>query len=361
MDRRVQHEVLREFLKRFLFHIILYVLFVLVIAETGWFYCNSKVWHPKDTFYPLIHFIHYNFAPTFLFVICFGIIIIACMHFFSIASMLGRITQEIGKIYSDNTETVKLPVQLKEMEKQLNHIMADVRRSRKEADEAVQRKNDMIVYMAHDLKTPLTSVIGYITLVQDEDNLPVGIRKKYLGIAMKKAERLEDLINEFFEIARYNFTQMALEYSTVNLTVMVEQLLYEFNPVFAKKGLNYNTDMEKDIIVSCDIEKMERVFDNLFRNVVNYSYANTDILVSLKSIGKNSVRFTVENYGKTIPKEKLECIFEQFFRVDSSRSTQAGGAGLGLAIVKEIVNLHGGMVVCESENEKIRFIIEIKK
>lgn len=232
---------------------------------------------------------------------------------FSIASMLGRITQEIGKIYSDNTETVKLPVQLKEMEKQLNHIMADVRRSRKEADEAVQRKNDMIVYMAHDLKTPLTSVIGYITLVQDEDSLPVDIRKKYLGIAMKKAERLEDLINEFFEIARYNFTQMALEYSTVNLTVMVEQLLYEFNPVFAKKGLNYNTDMEKDIIVSCDIEKMERVFDNLFRNVVNYSYANTDIVVSLKSIGKNSVRFTVENYGKTIPKEKLECIFEQFF------------------------------------------------
>lgn len=359
MDRRVQYEVSRQFLKRFLFHIVIYVLFVLVAAETGWFYCNSRVWYVRDTFYAILHFIHYNFVSVFLFTICFGIIVIACIHFFVIASMLGRITQEVGKLYSGNTESVNLPTQLKEMENQLNHIMADVRRSRREAEEAVQRKNDMIVYMAHDLKTPLTSVIGYITLVKDEDSLPSSIRKKYLGIAMKKAERLEDLINEFFEIARYNFTKMALEYSTVNLTVMIEQLLYEFKPVFAKKGLEYRTDFKEGIVISCDVEKMERVFDNLFRNVVNYSYENTDISVSLKNTGKDSVQFIVENHGKTIPKEKLECIFEQFFRMDSSRSTQAGGAGLGLAIVKEIVNLHNGTAICESENEKIRFILNI--
>ncbi len=361
MDKRVQHEVSRALLKRFLFHIVLYVLFVLVVAETGWFYCNSKIWYPRETFYTIIHFIHYNFASVFLFTICFGVIIIACIHFFIIASMLGRITQETERLYSGSTEAVKLPVQLKEMESQLNYIMANVRKSRQEADEAVQRKNDMIVYMAHDLKTPLTSVIGYITLVKDEDGLPDNIRKKYLGIAMKKAEHLEDLINEFFEIARYNFTQMALEYSTVNLTVMIEQLLYEFKPVFAQKGLSYNTDMEADIMVLCDVERMERVFDNLFRNIVNYSYKNTDIVVSLKNIDKKRVRFIVENQGKTIPKEKLECIFEQFFRMDSSRSTEAGGAGLGLAIVKEIVSLHNGTVVCESEDERIRFIIELNK
>lgn len=359
MDRRVQYEVSRQFLKRFLFHIVIYVLLVLVVAETGWFYCNSRIWYPEEAFYTIIHFIHYNFASVFLFTICFGIIVIACIHFFVIASMLGRITQEIGKLYSGNTESVNLPAQLKEMENQLNHIMADVRKSRREADEAVQRKNDMIVYMAHDLKTPLTSVIGYITLVKDEDNLPDSIRKKYLGIVLKKAERLEDLINEFFEIARYNFTQMALEYSTVNLTVMIQQILYEFKPVFAKKGLEYIADMEEDIVISCDVEKMERVFDNLFRNVVNYSYQNTDIAVLLKNTDKGNVQFVVENHGRTIPKEKLECIFEQFFRMDSSRSTEAGGAGLGLAIVKEIVTLHNGTVICESENEKIRFILNI--
>lgn len=361
MDKRVQYEVSRAFLKRFLFNMLLYVLFVVVMAETGWFYCNSKIWYPHDRIYPLIHFLHKNFMSVFLFVVCSGAVIIACIHFFWIASMLGKVTQETGKLYPGNMEAVKLPPQLKEMEKQLNFIMSDVRKSRKEADEAVQRKNDMIVYMAHDLKTPLTSVLGYITLVKDEDGLPADIRKKYLGIAMKKAERLEDLINEFFEVARYNFTQMTLEYSTVNLTVMIEQLLYEFKPVFNKKGLFYTTELVPDIMVSCDIEKIERVFDNLFRNVVNYSYANTEIKVSLTDNGEDGIRFIVENHGKTIPEEKIACIFDRFFRIDSSRSTETGGAGLGLAIVKEITSLHNWTVKCESEEEKIRFIIGIGK
>ena len=217
------------------------------------------------------------------------------------------------------------------------------------------------VIFAHDLKTPLTSVLGYITLVKDEDGLPADIRKKYLGVAMKKAERLEDLINEFFEVARYNFTQMALEYSTVNLTVMIEQLLYEFKPVFSQKGLFYTTELEPDIMVLCDTEKIERVFDNLFRNVVNYSYANTEIRVSLADNGEEGVKFIVENHGKTIPEEKIACIFDRFFRIDSSRSTETGGAGLGLAIVKEITGLHNWTVKCESEEEKIRFIIIIGK
>ncbi len=361
MDKRVQYEVSRALLKRFLFHMVLYILFVLVMAETSWFYCNSRIWYGNEPFYKLIHFIHENFISVFLFVICSGAVIIACLHFFWIASMLGRVTQETGRLYSGATETAKLPPQLNEMENQLNFIMSNVRKSRQEADEAIQRKNDMIVYMAHDLKTPLTSVIGYITLVKDEDRLPSDIRKKYLGVAMKKAERLEDLINEFFEVARYNFTQMVLEYSTVNLTVMVEQLLYEFKPVFDKKGLSYNADIEPDIMVMCDIEKIERVFDNLFRNVVNYSYENTVIKISLKHSGKDGAMFIVENCGKTIPEEKIAYIFDRFFRIDSSRSTETGGAGLGLAIVKEITNLHNWTVTCESENEKIRFIINIEK
>ena len=359
MDKRVQYEVSRALLKRFLFHMVLYILFVLVMAETSWFYCNSRIWYGNEPFYKLIHFIHENFISVFLFVICSGAVIIACLHFFWIASMLGRVTQETGRLYSGATETAKLPPQLNEMENQLNFIMSNVRKSRQEADEAIQRKNDMIVYMAHDLKTPLTSVIGYITLVKDEDRLPSDIRKKYLGVAMKKAERLEDLINEFFEVVRYNFTQMVLEYSTVNLTVMVEQLLYEFKPVFDKKGLSYNADIEPDIMVMCDIEKIERVFDNLFRNVVNYSYENTVIKISLKNSGKDGAMFIVENCGKTIPEEKIAYIFDRFFRIDSSRSTETGGAGLGLAIVKEITSLHNWTVTCE--NEKIRFIINIEK
>ena len=102
---------------------------------------------------------------------------------------------------------------------------------------------------------------------------------------------------------------------------MIEQILYEFQPVFAGKGLSYKTSLGPDIIVSCDIEKIERVFDNLFRNVVNYSYENTNIEVSLTESGEDSARFVVENCGKTIPKEKIECIFERFFRIDKGCTT----------------------------------------
>ena len=112
-------------------------------------------------------------------------------------------------------------------------------------------------------------------------------------------------------------------------------------------------------MVMCDIEKIERVFDNLFRNVVNYSYENTVIKISLKNSGKDGAMFIVENCGKTIPEEKIAYIFDRFFRIDSSRSTETGGAGLGLAIVKEITSLHNWTVTCE--NEKIRFIINIEK
>ena len=119
MDKRVQHEVSRAFLKRFLFHMVLYILFVLAIAETSWFYCNSRIWYGTEPFYKLIHFTHQNFMSVFLFTICSGAVIIACLHFFWIASMLGKVTQETGRLYSGITETAKLPPQLKEMENQI--------------------------------------------------------------------------------------------------------------------------------------------------------------------------------------------------------------------------------------------------
>ena len=131
------------------------------------------------------------------------------------------------------------------------------------AREANQRKNDMIMYMAHDLKTPLTSVIGYLTLVSEEPDIPENAREKYIGIALKKAQRLEELINEFFDITRFNFTQMILEKSSVNLSVMLKQMVTEFEPIFREKNLNTTLEIEDGIEYLCDVDKMERVFDNL--------------------------------------------------------------------------------------------------
>lgn len=181
---------------------------------------------------------------------------------------------------------------------------------------------------------------------------------KYTDIALKKAQRLEDLTNEFFEITKYNFSDSVLSLSKVNISMMLEQIVYEFDSMFKEKILSTNINIEQNIFIQCDIEKMERVFDNLFKNAVNYAYANTIINIGMRR-EQDKVIISVQNSGKTIPKEKLEHIFEQFFRLDSSRNSSTGGSGLGLAIAKEIVTLHHGQIICNSENETIEFLITL--
>ena len=226
------------------------------------------------------------------------------------------------------------------------------------------RKDDLVAYLAHDLKTPLTSVIGYLTLLRDEPNLSTEMRSRYTGIAVSKAERLEELVSELFEITRYNIHQIELEKGKVNLSVMLEQILFEFKPLLSEKKLSFSTEITPDINAYVDVDKIERVIDNLIRNAVHYSYEATVINVSLALAEKKSgdgkeIVLTVENSGKTIPGEKLERIFDRFYRVDPSRSSSTGGTGLGLAIAKQLVNAHDGSISAESENEKVRFIVRL--
>ncbi|MPN50314.1 Sensor histidine kinase ResE [bioreactor metagenome] len=167
-------------------------------------------------------------------------------------------------------------------------------------------------------------------------------------------------MNEFFDITRFSLTNLTLEPKRVNLSRMLEQITYEFNPILMEKELSWNLIIRPDIELFCDPDKLERVFDNLIRNAVNYSYQGTDIYLSLEQ-NNDYIRVRVQNQGKTIPPEKLEKIFEQFFRLDSSRGTSTGGAGLGLAIAKEIVELHGGTISVQSADETILFTVVFPK
>lgn len=255
----------------------------------------------------------------------------------------------------DNTPIV-LSEAMKNVQDELNLVREQALHNAMAAKEAEQRKNDLVVYLAHDLKTPLTSVIGYLTLLRDEPQISQELRAKYTGIALDKAERLETLINEFFDITRFNLTHLTLEPESVNFTRMLEQITFEFNPVLAEKNLRWNVHLAPNIRIICDPDKLERVFDNLLRNAINYSYPETEIFVAMEPSGGDHVKLRVENHGKTISPEKLDRIFEQFFRLDTSRSSSTGGAGLGLAIAKELVELHGGTITAASANEQITFI-----
>lgn len=292
---------------------------------------------------------------------------------------------------------VTLSPALSDLEGRLNQIKFISMNNLRAAKEAEQRKNDLVTYLAHDLKTPITSVIGYLTLLRDEPQISEEIRSRYMNIALDKAERLDDLINEFFEITRFNLSHISLEKKQINLSLMLQQLTYEFQPMLAEKNLTCSLNAPENLMLRCDPDKLQRVFDNLLRNAVNYSFPNSEIKITAsEEISQNAgdtaasggtgssvdlfdsqtkstagspadlfgsqakstagrIRLTFENRGDTISREKLDRLFEQFYRLDSSRSTKSGGAGLGLAIAKEIAELHGGRITAFSENEIIRF------
>lgn len=266
------------------------------------------------------------------------------------------VLDSIDEMFSGHETMIHLPDEFKETENKLNALRNESLQNERLAKEAEQRKNDLVVYLAHDLKTPLTSVIGYLTLLHDEREISPELQEKYLGIALDKANRLEDLINEFFDITRFNLQNVHLEKGRVNLSVMLLQLVDEFYPVLCEKKIECKLDVGHDLILTADSDKIARVFDNLLRNAVSYCYENSEIRISAaKENGRMVIRF--ENEGMPIPKHKLDSIFEKFYRLDSARSSKTGGAGLGLAIAKEIVTLHRGTITAESDEQSTRFTI----
>ena len=239
---------------------------------------------------------------------------------------------------------------------QMVEIKAAMQRHEQILKEEASRKNDLITYLAHDLKTPLTSVIGYLSLMDEAPDMPEAQKARYVHITLDKACRLEKLINEFFEITRYNLQQIILDKDTIDLYYMLVQMADEFYPVLSARGNTIRLSVGEDMTVYGDSEKLARVFNNILKNAVSYSYENTEIEIGAEKV-EDGLKITFRNRGKTIAREKLEFLFEKFFRMDEARATHTGGAGLGLAIAKEIVTLHGGTITAESENEVTTFCV----
>ncbi len=220
------------------------------------------------------------------------------------------------------------------------------------------QKNDLVLFLAHGLKTPLTSVVAYLTMLDGHPDMNPKEREKYIHIALEKSMRLGDLINEFFDITRYNLQDIELEPVEINLTLMLEQLADELYGVLLEKQLSCEVEVEENLEVYGDPDKLARVFDNILRNAIAYCYRNTKILIGARRKGRD-VEIAFTNEGDKIPGTMLQTIFEKFYRVDGSRSSGTGGAGLGLAIAKEIVELHGGRVMARSDDLKTQFIVTL--
>lgn len=273
-----------------------------------------------------------------------------------IFSYVFAVSESADKLFDKNVEYINLPPEMVEVEKKLNHFKTEAIKNERLARENEQKKDELIVYLAHDIKTPLTSMIGYLSLLSEIKDMPQEQRNRYIGIALDKSYRLEYLINELFDVARFNSEKIVLEKEEINLNLMLEQIADDFYPTLKEMNKKINFTSDEKTILYADPDKLSRVFNNLIKNAVNYSKENTDIDISILN-KENQATVKITNKGKQIPKEKLDKIFEKFYRLDSSRTSKTGGSGLGLATAKEIVELHGGRIYAESDMKETTFSV----
>ena len=304
--------------------------------------------------YNLYEWCVYNKEPIFFFYMII-ILVIALYRFFSKkVDNIEKLYKSFDNILNEETQNIELPNEMTRFSEKLNKIKYEYILSTKRAKEAEQKKNDLIMYMAHDLKTPLTSVIGYLSLLNEEQEISKKLQNKYIKIALDKALRVEELTNQFFEITRYNLNDIPLNKTNIDLVMLLDQLVEEFYPMLEERNLKLNITKPNILMYNADGDKLARAFGNLLKNAISYSYENTTITINMIENEEN-IEITFKNKGATIPEYKLERIFDKFYRADESRQTNNGGAGLGLAITKEIIELHNGKICAKSNDEFIEF------
>ncbi|WP_349673626.1 HAMP domain-containing sensor histidine kinase [Lacrimispora sp.] len=276
---------------------------------------------------------------------------------------IGRISDAMQRISEgDLNITVDLEGddEFSVMAASLNKMVGDLRDLMDKEREAERTKNELITNIAHDLRTPLTSTIGYLELLSKDGVIDQELQKKYIGIAYVKTKRLEKLIEDLFGFTKLNYGKISMNVSKVDVIKLLSQLLEEFYPSFMDRNLSYELQSNVPVqIVSADANLLARLFDNLINNAIKYGADGKRILVKVHG-SEELVSIQVVNYGYVIPEEELPLIFNKFYRVEQSRSTNTGGTGLGLAISKSIVDMHGGTIHVSSDLSGTVFTVKLK-
>lgn len=345
---------IRKYLVRIFIYTVIYIVFAIVM-DVGF---NGVIVDQLDAVLPhwIFELIWDNIIAVALLVYIAGLLIISIIQVFRLSKLLRTASQAITQ--DDILTEEDCPEELQELSLKLREFKQNSKANEEARKAAEQQKNDLIVYLAHDLKTPLTSIIGYLSLLEESPEIPIEQRSKYTGIALDKAYRLELLINEFFEITRLNLQAVPTRKTQTSITVLLLQVLNEFYPMFEGKNMTLEQDIKPDLKIYGDADKLARVFENLLKNAVNYSYDNTAIKCSAYE-ENHSIVVKLSNYGNTVPPEKLVRLFDKFYRLDDARQSNTGGTGLGLAISKQIVELHDGTISVTSQDHITEFTVTL--
>lgn len=305
-------------------------------------------------------------ASLDFFVILLFSILLFIMYFILISHNFVMYVREIiaGIEHMKNGEfTEEIPVrgedEFSEIAASINEMRRDLYETLESQRLAEQTKDELITNVAHDLRTPLTSILGYLDLLTQGDFLTEEQRQKYLGIVSAKARQLETLIRDLFDYTRYEKDKIKIKKEILDLNLFMPQIIDEFYPSLVENQLICRTDFyEGALNIEANGELLARAIGNLMSNAIKYGSDGKLIEVKTGRMDKKAF-VAVINYGKIIPAEDLDKIFDKFYRVEASRSLETGGTGLGLAIAKNIVTLHDGEIWASSDESGTRFQIEL--
>lgn len=264
----------------------------------------------------------------------------------------GNFEIELG--LEGNDEVTALAQSVSEMSEEIKAMMVNQKRLE-------QEKDDLITSVAHDLRTPLTSILGYLDLILDNHEISAEEKLKYLTIVNKKSMQLKKLIEELFDYTKYSKNQMVPKKMKLDITKFMEQIVEEFYPSFYENQIEVSTNFPtKSIFIDADGDLLARAIGNILNNAVKYGADGKQIIISMKEV-KSKIKISIINFGQIIPEEDIDKIFDRFFRVEQSRSEKTGGTGLGLAIAKSIFELHEANVEVTSGEEGTEFLITFHK
>lgn len=269
-----------------------------------------------------------------------------------------EIDDSINILVKRDGSKIHMSKEMAAMEKKLNSVSETIAQQFEDIQTAEKKKDELVLYLAHDIRTPLTSVIGYLTLLEEMPDLTKEQQDKFIHVTLEKANRLEVLVNEFFDIARFNRHEIDLARTKIDLYYMLVQLADEVYPLLAPDGKTVVIEADENCKIYGDGDKLARIFNNILKNAITYSEPESEIRIEAREEGKETV-ISFFNRGQTISPKEQERIFDKFYRRDEARQTNSGGAGLGLAIAKELVEMHGGIIAVASSEGITSFTVRI--
>ncbi|NLL00742.1 MAG: HAMP domain-containing histidine kinase [Clostridiales bacterium] len=346
--------------KSFRFEIVLYSLLSLIysllslaLINIGFYLIFQKsLWSFTGTVLSAILDISVGIA---LFIIYF---LLLTRKFISYIKEIYIGINEISLGNLDNRIVINNEDEFALMADKLNKMADDIKRIMENERRSEEAKNELITSVAHDLRTPLTSIIGYLDLVSTKQ-LTDDVKKEYIEIAYSKSKRLEKLIEDLFTYTKFNFGEVKPLYSEVDMVKLIDQLLDEFYPSFTENHMEYEfKTSHSSAVIYADGVLLARAFANLISNAIKYGRDGEKIEIILTK-DTDKITITSTNFGEVIPKKDLDKIFTRFYRVESSRSSETGGSGLGLAIAHSIITLHGGLIYATISADCTVFTVEL--